>query len=170
MDLQKKYPWMSKSYRKEEEKESRMMEAWTNPPGEEQDQTERGLSSATWRSRDNEGKPLRVLSGRKFQEAVGQHGTARRKDMEVQIVLDSEGQIGRDSESQPIEIPHFLAAHNLRPFLTQTILPYCRPLWFQTGTGWMAAGYRAERAYFRVQISRWRVLHGWKTVFHRGRD
>jgi len=58
---------MSKSYRKEEEKESRMMEAWTNPPGEEQDQTERSLSSATWRSRDNEGKPLRVLSRRKFQ-------------------------------------------------------------------------------------------------------
>jgi len=54
--------------------------------------------------------------------------------MEVQIVLDSEVQIGPDSESQPIEIPHFLAVHNLRPFLTQTILSYCQPLWFQTGT------------------------------------
>jgi hypothetical protein len=85
---------------------------------------------------DTDSKPVRVLSRRKFQRAIGYDRTAVPKDILVQI--DS------NPASQPIEIPHFLSAQNLRPFLTDTILTLTTPLWFNTNSGWLAAGYRAE--------------------------
>jgi hypothetical protein len=82
-----------------------------------------------------DGKPVRVLSRRKFQRAIGRSDKAP---------ADTLVQLDTNTEPETVEIPHFLSAQNLRPFLTKEVLQYCEPLWFQTTSGWLAVGYRAE--------------------------
>src|SRR6185503_14533395 len=88
-------------------------------------------------------KPLRVLSGRKMHAALG--GGDRRDAIVLPV-----GQLGGGEEraikdyGEYIQLPPFLSQATLRPFISDSALPYLIPVRYRTPTGMKGYAYPAE--------------------------
>jgi hypothetical protein len=87
-----------------------------------------------------DGKPVRVLSARQFQKALGKGNT-------VPQLEPSRGELFNDpvfSLDGVTSLPTFLLTSNIRQLVTPEIVQRAQPLWFRDSRGRAVRGMRAE--------------------------
>ena len=88
---------------------------------------------------DLEGKIYRVLSSKKFQQALGIS-----RHIHTRLIVLKGSYSHSDEENHTITLPPFLSAQNLFEFIDDSAFQYFTPIYYSTGTNMLAKGYRAE--------------------------
>jgi hypothetical protein len=90
-----------------------------------------------------DGKPVRVLSGRQFERAIGRNRKGERQ-LEVQENQGDFNAANKIPEGATALLPEFLLASNIRQLVTPEIVQNAQPLWFRDSHGRAVRGQRAE--------------------------